>query len=119
MLSGSKINEYSVDELLKRQEGKKRRLSATDFGGLSEGDLSSEEKESEPDRNSFVVEDRLSSLRFARTQKPPTGPTLNSIRTTFASLGISLPLQQALTGMSIKVPTEVQAACIPPLLAGK
>ena len=38
---------------------------------------------------------------------------------TFSSLGISSPLQAALKSMSIKLPTEVQAACIPPLLEGK
>jgi hypothetical protein len=38
---------------------------------------------------------------------------------TFSSLGISAPLQAALKSMSIKLPTEVQAACIPPLLEGK
>ncbi|KAJ6614301.1 P-loop containing nucleoside triphosphate hydrolase protein [Mycena sp. CBHHK59/15] len=34
-------------------------------------------------------------------------------------MGISAPLQLALTSMSIRTPTEVQAACIPPLLQGR
>jgi ATP-dependent RNA helicase DDX49/DBP8 len=34
-------------------------------------------------------------------------------------MGISTPLQAALNSMSIRTPTEVQAACIPPLLLGK
>jgi ATP-dependent RNA helicase DDX49/DBP8 len=38
---------------------------------------------------------------------------------TFASLGISGRLQASLAAMSIRTPTEVQAACIPPLLAGQ
>ncbi|KZS91271.1 DEAD-domain-containing protein [Sistotremastrum niveocremeum HHB9708] len=37
----------------------------------------------------------------------------------FTSLGISDPIVRALANMSIKLPTEVQAACIPPMLAGK
>jgi ATP-dependent RNA helicase DDX49/DBP8 len=37
---------------------------------------------------------------------------------TFSSLGISTPLQLALSAMSITSPTEVQVACIPPLLEG-
>ncbi|KAF8913846.1 P-loop containing nucleoside triphosphate hydrolase protein [Gymnopilus junonius] len=68
------------------------------------------------------VEDRLQSFS-RRTQRKsqqvvpqstglPQGPS-------FASLGISLSLLAALKTMSIKVPTEVQAACIPALLAGK
>ncbi|KAJ7283710.1 DEAD-domain-containing protein [Mycena rebaudengoi] len=34
-------------------------------------------------------------------------------------MGISTPLQAALNSMSIRTPTEVQAACIPPLLLGR
>ncbi|KAH6914968.1 ATP-dependent rRNA helicase RRP3 [Coprinopsis sp. MPI-PUGE-AT-0042] len=37
----------------------------------------------------------------------------------FRDLGISSVLQSALASMSIKLPTEVQSACIPPILAGK
>jgi ATP-dependent RNA helicase DDX49/DBP8 len=47
-------------------------------------------------------------------QRPPK-PT----GATFASLGVSAPLQASLAAMSIRTPTEVQAACIPPLLAGQ
>lgn len=38
--------------------------------------------------------------------------------TTFTSLGISSPLRAALKSMSITNPTEVQSACIPPILSG-
>lgn len=38
---------------------------------------------------------------------------------TFADLGISKSLQAALASMSINKPTQVQAACIPPLLTGR
>ncbi|VDC04098.1 unnamed protein product [Peniophora sp. CBMAI 1063] len=38
---------------------------------------------------------------------------------TFASLGIAPPLITAMAGMSIRAPTEIQSACIPPLLSGK
>ena len=37
---------------------------------------------------------------------------------TFSSLGISPPLLSALSKMAIHAPTEIQQACIPPLLAG-
>ena len=39
-------------------------------------------------------------------------------RKTFHELGVSKVLVASLTKMSIRKPTEVQAACIPPLLAG-
>ncbi|KAJ7700028.1 P-loop containing nucleoside triphosphate hydrolase protein [Mycena rosella] len=45
------------------------------------------------------------------TRPPPS--------TTFSGLGIATSLQAALTSMSIRAPTEVQAACIPPLLQGR
>ena len=39
--------------------------------------------------------------------------------TSFASMGISSTLLAALSKMSIRNPTEIQAACIPPLLQGE
>ena len=38
---------------------------------------------------------------------------------TFSSLGVSPSLLSALSKMAIHAPTEVQQACIPPLLAGQ
>ncbi|KAG7449305.1 DEAD-domain-containing protein [Guyanagaster necrorhizus] len=43
----------------------------------------------------------------------------NFKHTSFSDLGISGSLQAALTSMSIRTPTEVQAACIPPLSSGR
>lgn len=45
-----------------------------------------------------------------------TSPQRNA---TFASLDISPPLISALSKMAIRAPTEIQLACIPPLLAGE
>jgi ATP-dependent RNA helicase DDX49/DBP8 len=42
----------------------------------------------------------------------------SSKRVTFASLDISPPLLSALSKMAIHSPTEIQRACIPPLLEG-
>ncbi|SRR5260221_8894411 len=138
MPQSTRVSGYSVDDLLRSQEGparKKRRLSDSDSerlladssdtdrveGGQSRHVDSDSDSDTsgETDQQSFVVEDRLTSVRPSKTQTPPSVPTSKTRQTTFASLGISSPLQGALTGMSIKVPTEVQAACIPPLLAGK
>lgn len=41
------------------------------------------------------------------------------VPSSFQSLGIAPSLQVALSGLSISTPTEVQVACIPPLLSGK
>ena len=43
----------------------------------------------------------------------------NIQRTSFASFGVSSTLLNALASMSIRSPTEIQAACIPPLLQGE
>ncbi|KAJ7781301.1 P-loop containing nucleoside triphosphate hydrolase protein [Mycena metata] len=56
------------------------------------------------------------TLKPRTDHDPPTRPTPPA---TFSGLGISAPLQAALTSMSIRAPTEVQAACIPPLLQGR
>lgn len=37
----------------------------------------------------------------------------------FADMGVASPLNAALARISIRAPTEIQAACIPPLLAGR
>lgn len=46
-------------------------------------------------------------------------PSKSTSSDTFLSLGVSASLQAALSTMSIRTPTGVQAACIPPLLAGE
>jgi ATP-dependent RNA helicase DDX49/DBP8 len=48
-----------------------------------------------------------------RTLSPGAGKPV-----TFSSLGISPPLLSALSRMAIHAPTEIQQACMPPLLAG-
>ncbi|KAH9983220.1 DEAD-domain-containing protein [Russula compacta] len=45
--------------------------------------------------------------------------TRSSRHVTFSSLGISPPLLLALSKMAIHAPTEIQRACIPPLLEGR
>jgi ATP-dependent RNA helicase DDX49/DBP8 len=66
----------------------------------------------------FVVHDRFDfSTRKTGSSVVQFKPEVQPLAS-FASLGISDSLQSALTSMSITTPTEVQAACIPPLLAG-
>ena len=51
------------------------------------------------------------------TRKPPAVPPNHP--TSFATMGISATLLTALAKMSIRSPTEIQSACIPPLLQGE
>ncbi|KIM46242.1 hypothetical protein M413DRAFT_441319 [Hebeloma cylindrosporum] len=67
----------------------------------------------------FIVEDRLGSSGQHEKSSIPPQKLPPSVPASFSSLGISAPLQSALKSMSIKSPTEVQIACIPPLLAGR
>jgi ATP-dependent RNA helicase DDX49/DBP8 len=49
---------------------------------------------------------------FAQSTKPPAD-------TTFESLGLSRPLIAALASINIKKPTEIQSACLGPIMAGR
>lgn len=57
-------------------------------------------------------------FKFSRAKDKQTIPQ-RKLPDSFSAFGISSQLQSALATMSIRTPTEVQAACIPPLLAGK
>lgn len=69
------------------------------------------------------VNGRLGSFDRTKSSRNATASSQTAesprLPTSFSSLGISAPLQSALKAMSIKAPTEVQSACIPPLLAGE
>ena len=66
--------------------------------------------------------ERFSSSRV-QSSKPclpiKSNAPLKEQPSSFLSLGVSNDLQAALSAMSIRTPTEVQAACIPPILAGE
>lgn len=142
------IEDYTLDDLQRRQEEpvrKRRRLSvepdSESEGEDAEASTSSDreepghlqgrgldsESDSEDDfyhagsRQSGFMEDLLGPFSRVGEASKWTTPAATSSTTpsSFSSFGISLPLQNALKSMSIKQPTEVQTACIPPLLAGK
>ena len=115
------------------QEGpakKKRRLSRSESSpdDSEEGSNSSEQDaadlmHSDPEdiidiHSDFIVEDRLGSSGQHEKPSMPRKLLPSAVPASFSSLGISAPLQSALKSMSIKSPTEVQVACIPPILAG-
>ncbi|KAF9058134.1 P-loop containing nucleoside triphosphate hydrolase protein [Panaeolus papilionaceus] len=81
---------------------------------------SGDENQELTQESSLPTHDRLGISTSARinASKSQLSTSEQTARPSFAALGISKPLQTALKSMSIKVPTEVQAACIPPLLAG-
>ncbi|KAJ7667964.1 ATP-dependent rRNA helicase RRP3 [Mycena polygramma] len=136
----SKRKSLTADDLLRQQEGPQKRLklssrpASSDQGELSsdEGNLSdnfdahentdeSDEETSQqtPISREYGADSLNSRLKIKpRTDHNPAArPSPSS--TTFSGLGISASLQSALTSMSIRAPTEVQAACIPPLLQGR
>jgi hypothetical protein len=116
-------------DLLKQQEQqplrKKRRLSYSDpEDNEAPSESGSDEHTSLSDNgdDGFQVDWSLephSRVSNGTARSPKLQAALPAKSHTFSSLGISAPLQAALKGMSIKLPTEVQAACIPPLLEGK
>ncbi|KAI0824747.1 P-loop containing nucleoside triphosphate hydrolase protein [Trametes gibbosa] len=74
----------------------------------------------EEDANSRMASSRI-TLRPRATNPPArTAPSqAKSLPTSYESMGISSALVSTLSKMSIKAPTEIQAACIPPLLQGR
>lgn len=120
----------SADELLKKQEtidhiGTQSDDEGGDDTGLSSDDSSSEHWTDEDKVHilpSLTPIERISiarrPMKGSADQKSTNAHTPTPL-SSFASLGISAPLQAPLASMSIKTPTEVQAACIPPLLAGE
>ncbi|KAI6119400.1 P-loop containing nucleoside triphosphate hydrolase protein [Pisolithus croceorrhizus] len=57
------------------------------------------------------------SSRGAKISNEPTKSPTHLV-SSFSEMGISPSLEAALRRMSILIPTEIQAACIPPLLSG-
>lgn len=85
--------------------------------GSEDGDHKGPEDSSEPSEG--VEISRLRPTSFQGSPQRAGNASSYIAPPDFTSLGISSPLIAALTAMSIKLPTEVQLACIPPLLAGE
>jgi ATP-dependent RNA helicase DDX49/DBP8 len=102
----------------------------------SEDAVSSNEKEEEVDTGSEAESSRSAELRNAQKQSSPISriPTSRVVAkpkqepfqstkppsdTTFESLGLSKPLIAALASINIKKPTEIQSACLGPIMAGR
>ncbi|KAJ6599122.1 P-loop containing nucleoside triphosphate hydrolase protein [Mycena vulgaris] len=142
-----KRKSLTTDDLLRQQEGPQKRRRTSPSREVTNVDSNSEtslgEQDSASENGTVHVEDEEDSdatneedsdqppspdesrdnpsnsrlLLKPRTDHKPTARPAPSI--TFSGLGISTSLQSALTSMSIRAPTEVQAACIPPLLQGR
>ena len=128
--------ELSTDELLRisqRPRTLRKALLAENEGdasssGSSAGEASTSNETSSSQDAQITDEEMESIFSIMPTERVPLGTKSIANQTegqakestsSFSALGISAPLQAALTAMSIKVPTEVQRACIPPLLAGE
>jgi len=72
-----------------------------------------EEEDAIPSRFSFKHPQGAAAVKVV---VPPRAPSLPP---TFVGMGVSSSLVSAMNKMSIHTPTEVQAACIPPLLNGR
>ncbi|KAG6860993.1 hypothetical protein C0995_005013 [Termitomyces sp. Mi166 len=116
-----------------RQEGEDGTTDEEDEEDEADGEspVENEEDDEEDDEDTddvpvrlvedFAAHDRFGSSLVNRTRDLPksTPQSQQSKDVSFSSLGISALLQSALTSMSIRTPTPVQAACISPLLAGR
>ena len=139
MFSGSKRRALTTDDLMRRQESgpRKRQRRARDEDedssrgseedSQSEGLPALDEGEDDEDYPSEILtgEDDTIPSRFSSNPrqdtvvKMTTVPSrVSSLPLTFAEVGVSSSLVSAMNKMSIHTPTEIQAACIPPLLDG-
>lgn len=117
-LDGAGGSETSETDDEDEESGSEIRDESVENGsvGVSDEDVQQDEDKLPP---LFEASERLDS--FIKKKFEPLPAARKRPQTTarlFASFGISPTLLAALTSMSIKVPTEVQMACIPPLLAG-
>jgi len=144
MLSGSKRRVLTTDDLMRRQElgprKRQRRAKDEDEDSLrgSEGPTSEEGSQSDGLDEGEDDEDSTSEIPMSDTGEDDTIPSrfsfnprqgsvvkmstvpshVSSLPLTFAEVGVSSSLVSAMNKMSIRTPTEIQTACIPPLLDG-
>jgi len=96
-----------------------------DAGDSSEEDSDADDRADGDEHTWRTTADSLSSSRITFTHNSPLRAparvphTAPSRPMTFPALDISPLLVSALSTMSIRAPTEIQRACIPPLLEGK
>ena len=81
-------------------------------------DDSEDMSEREQTFETLSVPERFSSSRVD-SSIIKANDVLKEQSSSFLSLGVSNDLQATLSAMSIRTPTEIQAACIPPILAGE
>ncbi|KAL5527879.1 hypothetical protein ACEPAG_6680 [Sanghuangporus baumii] len=104
-------------------------LESTDSAEIRNNGSLSEDEQVEDRDDKRGIPSRASNEQVPRTslsgdshvlekQQALDSSTSRSV-SSFAELGASKALVASLASMSIRTPTEVQAACIPPLLAGK
>ena len=136
MLPRSKRRPLTTDDLMRQQElgAHKRRKRSRDEDEESSpgsdgedsqyGDSSALDEDEEAMSDIHPLEDNVPSrLSFkprrttvAKEDTTPSQPS--SLPQTFVELGVSSSLVSAMNKMSIHTPTEIQIACIPPILDG-
>jgi len=127
-----KRSELTTDDLLRLQEVRSARRIRSSYGdkysSSSEAELSDNGGISACEdgfpagvESSGACEEGpdhyISEAPHIRDPVKPTEFPLNEVQS-FSEMGISAPLEAALHRMSIHTPTEIQAACVPPLLSG-
>jgi ATP-dependent RNA helicase DDX49/DBP8 len=144
---GMTLDPMEVMKAMLAQKGKGKQVESDDEDeeeeeDESEGDDQNDEadgNETESDNDhtgSEAESSRSAELRNAQQQSSPISriPTSRVVAkpkqepfqstkppsdTTFESLGLSKPLIAALASINIKKPTEIQSACLGPIMAGR
>ena len=116
-------SEGSDDEEESEDEGSGTNSDSEEEGGatVEDGSESDSQFNAEDGASNFQPLEDSSRIKLPSRTRFPTERSLkqaNLRASGFAELGASKALVGSLAAMSIRTPTEVQAACIPPLLEG-
>lgn len=120
LLASTKRRPLTIDDLLRKQEESPRKRAKLSEEPASEEEDGTESDSDEVQEDASPEAETNRPFQFSRVHEKTVieSPALSQSKETFGSLGVSQVLQNALGSMSIRLPTEIQAACIPPLLAG-
>lgn len=112
--SGSSQDSFDSEARLSPSDEGSSPLSGDGFSHV--GGFRVSRREVQKDRSDEV--EASNSSRDAKISNEPTKSPTHLV-SSFSEMGISPSLEAALRRMSILTPTEIQAACIPPLLSGR
>jgi ATP-dependent RNA helicase DDX49/DBP8 len=121
--SASEDEDEDEDEEDDESEGTGSENEEGEDNGKEDSGSEAESSRSAELRNAQQQSSPISRIPTSRVVTKPKQEPFQSTKppsdTTFESLGLSKPLIAALASINIKKPTEIQSACLGPIMAGR